>query len=169
MLSPDTAEASYQQFVEEFWQEKYGACGWREFSRKDKFPSSYFDPDSGPVISGFGTGATGLGIGCTRIFGDHRRAGALGAEMLASAVPLPTGTLVLPRLVSDRKHAPYFAELVILHQLSMLPEKTATKPVRAAIPLLVWGILLIEMIVLFLLSRICWYLLKRPKVSVNTL
>jgi hypothetical protein len=159
-LSPDTAEASYQHLVDEFWQEKYGACGWREFSRKGSMPSSYFDPDSGPVIGGFGTGATGLGIGYTRIFGDHHRAGALGAEMLASAVPLPSGILLLPRLVSDHQHAPYFAELVILHQLSMLPENPATDPQRAAIPPVVWGILLIEVIVLVLLSRICWFLLR---------
>ncbi len=160
-LSPETADAAYQQYVEEFWQEAYGACGWREFSRKEARPLSYFDADSGPVIEGFGTGATGLGIGCTRIFGDHRRAGGLGAEMLATALPLPTGTLVLPRLVSDLEHAPYFAELVILHQLSMLPEKPTTAPERYSLPRLVWLILVLEVLALFLFGRICWNLLRR--------
>lgn len=168
ILSSDTARPMFDKFIDEFWHEQYGAYGWREFSRKSSMPASYFDPDSGPVISHFGTGATGLGIGCTRLYGDHKRAGVLGAEMLASAIPLPGGTLVLPRLVSDHKHAPYFAEMVILHQLSILPFDGATPAEKAPLPLLVWGILLIEALVLFLLGRLCWYLLRPVSMEIQT-
>jgi len=79
--------------------------------------------------------------------------------MLAASVPLPGGTLLLPRLVSDHEHAPYFAEQVILHQLAMLPSLTNKDPGRAPLPLLVWMILSFETLLLLLLLRLCKHLI----------
>ncbi|MDB6076840.1 MAG: hypothetical protein JWO82_587, partial [Akkermansiaceae bacterium] len=118
-LDPVATDDLYQKLLDEFWQEDRWLAGWREFSLQSSSPESYSDADSGPVVWGFGTGATGLGIGAARIHGDHRRAGMLGAEMLAGSIPLPDGLLLLPRLVSDTQHAPHFAETAILHQLSL--------------------------------------------------
>ncbi|MCX6868530.1 MAG: hypothetical protein NTV46_20445 [Verrucomicrobia bacterium] len=115
------------------------------------------------MIGGFGTGATGLGLGCARVHGDHRRAGMLGAEMIATSVPLPGDTLLVPRLVSDREHAPYFAEQVILHQLSMLPMQPPVPAPRAPLPLVVWLILAFETMLLGLLLRLCAHLILPAK------
>ena len=88
----------------------------------------------------------------------------LGAEMLAACVPLPGGTLLLPRLVSNRVHAPYFAEIAILHQLSILPEyPDSGAPERAPIPPVTCYILLIEGTALLVLLLICKRLIFRPK------
>jgi hypothetical protein len=155
-LSPEKSAEWYQKFVAQFWQETAYAAGWREFTKEGNQIDNYFDPDSGPVIAGFGTGATGLGIGCARFHGDDRRAGILGAEMIAGSIPLPTGMLLVPSLVSDRKHAPYFAEQAILHQLSMVPSDSFNhKPTRVSIPRLVWLILAMETLVLVGLLALC--------------
>ncbi len=161
-LAPSKSPAWYQNYASEFWQENDLAAGWREFSYQSDSPSESFDPDSGPVLGGFGTGATGLGLGCTRAYGDHRRAGILGAEMIAAAIPLPGGTLLLPRLVSDHQHAPYFAEISILHQLSILPGSPSAEKARVEpIPHCTWYILGIEAAVLTVLLFICGHLLGR--------
>ena len=135
------------------------AAGWREFPRGSKHPDWYFDPDSGPVLWGFGTGSTGLGIGSTRLHGDHHRAGLLGAEMIAGSVPLPDGSLLLPRLVSDIEHAPHFAETAILHQLSLSGggEPAEKAPLTGA----VWLILGVELGFAVLLLRLSRFLLRR--------
>ena len=163
-LAPELSRQWYQPFVREFWQENALAAGWREFSNEGNAPAFGFDPDSGPVLAGFGTAATGLGLGCTRAHGDHRRAGMLGAEMIAAAVPLPGDTLLVPRLVSDLDHAPYFAEISILHQLSLLPAEPVTAaPARVPLPPCAWYILGIEATVLALMLFICQRLLRHPR------
>lgn len=158
-LDPAAADELYQKLLDGFWQEGRWAAGWREFPRGSEHPEWYFDPDSGPVLWGFGTGSTGLGIGSTRLHGDHRRAGPLGAEMIAGGIPLPDGSLLLPRLVSDIRHAPHFAETAILHQLSL---GGGGEPARKA-PLTgaVWLILGIELLFAVLLLRLSRSLVRR--------
>jgi hypothetical protein len=158
-INPAASNRLYEKFVEDFWQDTGFAAGWREFPRGSKHPELHFDPDSGPVISGFGTGASGLGLGAARLRGDHERAGRLGAEMLASAWPMPGGSLLLPRLVSDQKHAPYFAECAILHQLSLASPRNAGP--RAGLPGCVWFILALQFFLSLLLLRISWRLLRK--------
>ncbi len=168
-LDPGRSPAWYQEYAARYWQENAMVAGWREFSNRENRPAYYMDPDSGPVLGGLGTGATGLGLGCARVHGDHRRAGLLGAEMIAASVPLPGGTLLLPRLVSDREHAPYFAEQVILHQLSLLPPQPSASAARAPLPLLVWMILALETVLLGLLLRLCAHLISfRPNPANGT-
>ena len=151
-IEPETAEVLYRKWVEDFWQEGHWAAGWREFSRRSAHPERYIDPDSGPVLWGYGTGATGLGIGATRLHSDHYRAGILGAEMIAGSIPMIDGSLLLPRLVSDTEHAPHFAELVILHQLSL----SSNSPAPAKLPRLTRAVWLILGVEAFLLILLCW-------------
>lgn len=163
-LAPEQSPEWYRNFAGQFWQENAIAAGWREFSNKANAPSHAYDPDSGPVIFGFGTAATGLGLGCTRTHGDHRRAGILGAEMIAASYPLPGGTLLLPRLVSDLDHAPYFGEIAILHQLSLLPEVQSNARIeRSALPPCVFYILAAEAGAIALLIFVCRRLLSRRR------
>ena len=164
-IDPVMADVLYQKYAGDFWQEKSGIAGWREFPKWGAVPSWYFDPDSGPVIDGFGTGATGLGLGAARVHNDHERAGKLGAEMLVSAVPMPNGRLLLPWLVSDRVHAPYFAEITILHQLSLLPVSSPQKSPRTALPAVVWVVMLIEALLFVGMFRLGWKLLFKRKAS----
>lgn len=158
-IDPAMADMLYQKYAADFWQEKWGMAGWREFPKWGAVPAYYLDPDSGPVIDGFGTAATGLGIGAARLHNDHARAGKLGAEMLMSAVPMINGRLLLPWLVSDRVHAPYFAEITILHQLSLLPDPLSPHGPRAAMPLVVWVVILLEALLFVVMFRAGWKLL----------
>lgn len=162
-IDPDLADGLYAKYVADFWQEKFGAAGWREFPKWAEVPEYYMDPDSGPVVEGFGTGATGLGLGAARAQGDSERAGKLGAETLVTAIPLINGRLLVPWLVSDRVHAPYFAEITILHQLSILPVGGGGETTRAAMPLVVWGLLLFEGLVAAMLFRWSWKLVFGKK------
>jgi hypothetical protein len=165
-LAPDSSPGWYRNYVDQFWQENRIAAGWREFSNKANSPSHAYDPDSGPVIFGFGTGATGLGLGCTRTHGDHRRAGILGAEMIAASYPLPGGTLLLPRLVSDLEHAPYFGEIAVLHQLSLLPvTRSDARIERSALPPCVLYILAAEAAAITLMIFVCHRLLSRHRAT----
>lgn len=158
-IDPALADSLYQVFAASFWQETGLAAGWREFPHGSNHPSTCFDPDSGPVVGGFGTSATGLGLGAARLHADHERACRLGAGLIAAAVPLPDGSLLVPRCISDRDHAPLFAELVILHQLSLCSDD-APQP-KAAVPPGVWGILAVEFLLGALLLRVPWWGLKR--------
>jgi hypothetical protein len=159
---PATLDALYQDYLAGFWQESDGCVGWREFPRTAVSPDAewYFDPDSGPVVAGFGTSATGLGLGAARKHGDHARAGGLGAELIATALPLPGGRLLVPSLVADFEHAPHFPEIVMLHQLSIAgPAGTGKAPV----PLIVWIVLVAELVVGLLSLRIAIGLLRKPR------
>lgn len=160
-LDPAAADLLYQKLLDDFWQEGRWAAGWREFAHGSKHPEWYFDPDSGPVLWGYGTGATGLGIGTTRLHGDHHRAGLLGAEMIAGGIPLPDGSLLLPRLVSDIRHAPHFAETAILHQLSLSGGGEARD--KAPLTMSVWLILGFELLFAVLLLRLSRFLLRKSR------
>jgi disulfide bond formation protein DsbB len=70
---------------------------------------------------------------------------------------------LVPRLVSDLEHAPYFAEISILHQLSLLPAEPVTSTAaRVPLPPCAWYILGIEATVLALMLFICNRLLRHP-------
>lgn len=162
-IDPDLVDPLYSDYRSSFWQEGALCRGWREFPREVQIPkedSFYMDPDSGPVITGFGTSATGLGLGGARRHGDQDRAGQLGAELIASALPFPTGHLLIPSLVGDREHAPHFPEIVLLHQLS-ISNKAPASP--ASIPPIVWLILLIELIISALFLHFSWSLIRTRK------
>jgi len=158
-----TADVLYANYVERFWQKTSLASGWREFPndlRGVDDSRTYLDPDSGPVVGGFGTSATGLGLGAARLHGDHQRAGELGAQLIVTSLPFPNGHLFVPSLVGNRQHAPYFPELVILHQLSLSTSGPA--PGNASLPWSVWLVLAVEFTVGVLLLRFAYHL-ARPR------
>lgn len=161
-VSPDVIDPIYQKYAGRFWQKGWFCAGWREFPNgRNSDDTTYFDPDSGPVIAGYGTSATGLGLGAARRHGDHARAGQLGAELIATSLPLPSGRLLLPSLVADHEHAPLFPELVLLHQLSITREGPAAK---SGVPLIVWLVLGLEALLGTLSLRIAWGLFQGPGV-----
>ncbi|MBB5350438.1 hypothetical protein HNR46_000662 [Haloferula luteola] len=165
-LSSDDTDSRYEAYVDHFWRETKVMAGWREFPADPaKSDTLYFDPDSGPVIDGLGTSATGLGLGAARHHADSDRAGKLGAEFIASVLPLPTGRLLLPSLVADHEHAPLFPEIVLLHQISIAGGST---PSPAPIPRIVFLILTSEILIGLLSLAVAWKLLRvqrQPKAA----
>jgi hypothetical protein len=100
-LWPETAREWSVAFERYFWQEGWLLKGVREFPRGSFDPGWSIDIDAGPVISGYGSAASAFGIGAARANGNLDRAYALSAEALAASWPLPDGSLLVPRLLSN--------------------------------------------------------------------
>ncbi|MFT6239850.1 MAG: hypothetical protein ACJAQT_001933 [Akkermansiaceae bacterium] len=149
-IDPALAAKLYQESTGRFWEEGHLARGWREFASDHGRDAFYFDPDSGPVLFHFGRAATGLGLGVARTYGDHKRAGALGIQFLATSFPLPTGRLIIPSLIGNRKHAPHFPEIVLMSQLAQASKNPSAK---GPTPLIFWIITSTQFLIGSLLVR----------------
>jgi hypothetical protein len=120
-LWPETAETWYGAYDNYFWHESPFFSGIREFSRDGPFPEWLFDIDAGPVAGGYGTAATAFGIGAARTNGRMDQAYPLSAQALVAAWPLPDGTLLAPRLLSNLSDAPYTGEAALLFVFTRRP------------------------------------------------
>jgi hypothetical protein len=72
------AEALYQNYTKYFWLERGVAAGFAEWPRGI---SRFEDNDSGPIILGIGTAASGLGIGTVLAMNDQARLKRLADQM----------------------------------------------------------------------------------------
>ncbi|MBW1809277.1 MAG: hypothetical protein JRJ87_13865 [Deltaproteobacteria bacterium] len=72
------AEALYQNYTKYFWLERGIAAGFAEWPRGI---SRFEDNDSGPIILGIGTAASGLGIGTVIAMNDQARLKRLADQM----------------------------------------------------------------------------------------
>lgn len=121
-LWPQTAKDWYQRYETDFWQQDGLLAGFREFSKDDPLPGFLLlDVDAGPVIAGYSTGASAFGIGAARVNGHMEQAYLLGAQALAASWPLPDGTLLMPRLLSNLSDAPYVGEAAMLFSFTRTP------------------------------------------------
>lgn len=118
---PEEGRKWYDLYVEHFWQNAWTAAGFREFPNSAHESDWYFDVDSGPVLKGFGFAACAFGIGAARANGHFEHAYPLTAEMFAVSWPLPDGTLLIPRLLSNSTDAPLLGEAGILYVLTRSP------------------------------------------------
>ena len=118
---PEVARDWYTSFERYFWQESMWISGVREFSRNAGVAEWMIDVDAGPVIGGYGTAASAFGIGAARSMNRFDHAYALSAEALASSWPLPDGSLLIPRLVSNATDAPYVGEAALLFSFTRMP------------------------------------------------
>jgi hypothetical protein len=159
-LWPDLASSWYDRYVEHFWQERWGLAGFREFSRRANAPDWTSEVDAGPVVAGFGAAANGFGVGTTRIRGDMRRGYALTAQALVAAWPLPNGTLLGPRLVSNLVDAPYTGEAALLFAWSRMPASPITTE-ATSIPVVVWPALTLLALIGIAIPLWCLRLLLR--------
>ena len=121
LIWPEPARKWYDQYAKFYWQETWACAGFREFPNDLSGNGWYFDVDSGPVLGGFGCAASAFGLGAARVNGHFEQAYPLTAEMLAAAWPLPNGTLLFPRLLSNAADAPYLGEAAILFNLTRMP------------------------------------------------
>jgi len=118
-LWPETARQWYRTYRDQFWQEDRWLAGFREYPKgTDMGWFTMNDVDAGPVIAGYGMAASAFGVGVVRAMGDVDRARALAAEGLIAAWPLPNGTLLVPRLLSNFSDAPYLGEAATLFALT---------------------------------------------------
>ena len=76
------------------------------------------DVDAGPVIGGYGVAASAFGVGAARVMGRTDQAYKLAAQALAVTWPLPDGTLLTPRILSNISDAPYLGESATLFALT---------------------------------------------------
>jgi hypothetical protein len=101
-LWPETARDWYAKYEDQFWQQGRWLAGFREYSKDIEIGSFVFaDVDAGPVLLGYGAGACAFGVGAARAMGRFDHAYALGAEAVVGSWPLPDGTLLGPRLLSN--------------------------------------------------------------------
>jgi hypothetical protein len=142
-LWPATARRWYDSFERHFWQRRWAAVGFREFSKGTADYEWYFDVDSGPVVAGFGAAASAFGTGAARANGRFDHTYPLSAELIVMSWPLPHGTLFIPRLLSDKVNAPYLGETAVLFALTRMPAEGVTITEGKALPVFVYLVLLI--------------------------
>ena len=118
-LWPETARDWYANYEAQFWQQGFWLAGFREYPGDiDLGWFSLQDVDAGPVIGGYGVAASAFGIGAARVMGRANQAYQLTAEGLVASWPLPDGTLLVPRLLSNLSDAPYLGEAATLFALT---------------------------------------------------
>jgi hypothetical protein len=106
-LWPVQAKRWYELYARYFWQEAWTATGFREFPKDLPGYDWHMDVDAGPVIKGFGFASCAFGVGAARVNGHMEHAYPLITEMYAACWPMPNGTLLLPRFLSNAADAPY--------------------------------------------------------------
>jgi len=131
---PEQARKWYELYSQYFWQESWTCAGFREFPKDLAGSNWYIDVDSGPVWGGFGCAACAFGVGAARANGHFEHAYPLTAEMLVTSWPLPNGTRLFPRLLSNAADAPYLGEAGILFNLTRLPGESVSIKTGGAIP-----------------------------------
>jgi len=118
-LWPQTAREWYADYEVQFWQQGFWLAGFREYPRDiDLGWLSLQDVDAGPVVGGYGIAASAFGIGAARVMGRADQAYQLTAEGLVASWPLPDGTLLVPRILSNISDAPYLGEAAALFALT---------------------------------------------------
>ena len=137
-LWPETARDWYAKYEDKFWQQGRWLAGFREYSRDIDVGRFVFgDVDAGPVLYGYGAGACAFGVGAARAMGRFDHAYALGAEAIVGSWPLPDGTLLGPRFLSNLSDAPYIGEAAVLFALT---RRSITQPEAAGRGTLPWSV-----------------------------
>ena len=128
-LWPQTAHDWYAKYEENFWQRGRWLAGFREFPKGVDMGGLFFvEVDAGPVVAGYGAAACAFGIGATRAMGRFDHAYLLAAQAIVGSWPLPDGTLLGPRALSNLSDAPYLGEAAVLFALT----RKAVVPVAAS-------------------------------------
>ncbi len=137
---PQTARDWYDKYSKLYWNENRWIAGFREFAKSFEMKKFFFlDVDAGPVVGGFGAGASAFGIGATRAMGHFEQAYPLAAEAVAFSWPLPDGTLLIPRMLSNMSDAPYLGEAAMVFALSRKAIEKGDVSAKRKIPWIVFA------------------------------
>ncbi len=146
---PDTSRQWFERYVRHFHQRGWLLEGYREYAPEPgaAMPAFELDVDAGPIVWGLGTASSAFASGSARAHGRFDLAASMTLQMIAVSWPLPDGSLLLPRAVSDASDAPYIGEAAILANLTQPhaePQRALQAPVVAGLrtPALVWLLLL---------------------------
>jgi hypothetical protein len=120
-LWPETARQWYAAYEAHFWQEGWLLAGLRELSGDIPYGDWFLDVDAGPVLAGYGTAASAFGIGAARTHGRFDHAYPLSGLALVASWPLPDGSLLGARALSNLSDAPYLGEAALLFSLTRRP------------------------------------------------
>ncbi|MCU0755735.1 MAG: hypothetical protein MUE46_11540 [Xanthomonadales bacterium] len=118
-LWPEQSRLWFDRYVRYFHQRGGLLEGYREFAAAPGSPQVPFglDVDAGPILFHLGTAASAFSVGSARAHGRFDLAAPMMLQMIAVGWPLPDGTLLAARAVSDASDAPYIGEAAILANL----------------------------------------------------
>lgn len=159
-LWPQTAKDWYALYERQFWRDSGLIVGFREYPEGYRYPIGLLDVDAGPVIADYGTAASAFGIGAARANGHFEQAYGLSAEALAVSWPLPDGTLLIPRMLSNLSDAPYVGETALLFSLSRRDIIGETQTGPRHLPFSVYLILFSYLAFTALFTRLTLYRLR---------
>jgi hypothetical protein len=134
-LDPELAMRWYDAYVESYW---VGEGLFRGFREMPHGATGYSDVDSGPVLFGIGTVASGLGIGAARSVGRYDHAAPLTMEAVAVAWPTPFGFLFPGILGSLAADGWCFGELALDFSMTRPNSTTRYVPYSGPVPPVVW-------------------------------
>jgi hypothetical protein len=143
-LWPETARDWYAKYEKHFWQQGQWFACFREYPMGIDVGRFVFDDvDAGPVIGGYGVAACAFGIGAARVMGRPDRTYPLAAQAIVASWPLPDGTMLGPRILSNLSNAPYLGEAALLFALTRNPIEISKIIDRGKLPWSVYaGVLL---------------------------
>jgi hypothetical protein len=137
-LWPAAAEEWYGKYEQDFWSERTLISGFTEFAKESGMPPFMVEVDAGPVVNHYGVAASAFGIGAAKVNNRVQHAYALAAEALVASWPLPDGTLLLPRLVSNLADAPYVGGAALLFAFTREPMNSQADEVEVSLPVFVY-------------------------------
>ena len=143
-LWPEMAGQWYTTYDQHFWQPNAFFVGFRELSNQLPAQQWFLDVDAGPVLGGYGTTATAFGIGAARVNGRLDQSYPLTAQALAISWPLPNGTRLAPRLLSNLTDAPFTGETALLFTLTRQPNPNTPLTSKGSPPIIVYLILALQ-------------------------
>ena len=139
-LDPAVAGRWYSAYEEGFWKDTGWIAGFTETPRDSHDP--FMDVDSGPVLFGFGSVASGFGIGAAKAVGRFDHAAPLTTEAIACSWPTPFGPLI-PGLMGRLAVKSWsLGEVALLFSMTRPTMAARTVPFEGRTPLVVWLLLI---------------------------
>ncbi|HEY4414059.1 MAG TPA: hypothetical protein VGO57_00005, partial [Verrucomicrobiae bacterium] len=131
---PEQARNWYELYTQYYWQERWTCAGFREFPKNLPGNDWNGNVDSGPVWGGYSCAGCAFGVGAARVNGHFEHAYPLTTEMLVASWPLPNGTRLISRLLSDAVDAPYLGEASMLFNLTRQPAEGVALKTGGSLP-----------------------------------
>jgi hypothetical protein len=133
-LDAEIASRWYARYAEQYWSQ-----GWvHGFCELPRDLDSRSDVDSGPILFGVGSVASGFGIGAARSVGRLDHAVPLAMEAVAASWPTPFGPLIPGALGWIAADGWCFGELALLFSFTRPTLAASTVPYEGGLPAAVW-------------------------------
>jgi hypothetical protein len=133
-LDAGVASRWFERYAAQYWQEGW-VSGFREVPVG---VGGYEDVDSGPVVFGLGSVATGFGIGAARSVGRFDHAVPLAMETVPASWPTPFGLLLPGALGWAAADGWCFGELALLFSMTRPNASGKVVPYQGGVPPMVW-------------------------------